>query len=216
MPTPGAISAASPGSSGNGRPRHLRDRLDPHLRPRRPVRGAGTGLLHPPQPRAPDPRQDPRAQPPQPRHESPPRPRRRPRPSRHGRVQSAEHASGQLVAAGLAGRGVCHRGGPPVREGIELAAVGRSACTCRRTHHGSFGMKMVLIFRRLPRRLGVRPSLARAERSCRAGDERLAHDWAAFRVPGTSSGTEGVTVAGQIPARRVLQLPVRAASSLRW
>ena len=46
-------------SHRRGLPHHLRDRLDPHLRPRRPVPGAGAGLLPPPQPRPPDPGQDP-------------------------------------------------------------------------------------------------------------------------------------------------------------
>jgi transposase len=46
------------------------DRLDPHLRPRRPLPRAGPRLLQPPQPRPPDPGQDPRARTPQPRQES--------------------------------------------------------------------------------------------------------------------------------------------------
>lgn len=64
-------------SHRRGLPGHLRDRLDSHLRPRRPLPGAGPGLLHPPQPRPPDPGQDPRDRAAQPRQEGHPR-RRRP------------------------------------------------------------------------------------------------------------------------------------------
>ena len=60
-----------------GLPRHLRDRLDPHLRPLSPVHRTGPGLPQPPQPRPPDPGQDPRDRAPQPRQEGHPRPGRR-------------------------------------------------------------------------------------------------------------------------------------------
>ena len=64
-------------SHRRGLPCHLRDRLDPHLRPLRPVPRTRPGLLPPPQPRPPDPGQDPRDRAPQPGQESHPRRRRR-------------------------------------------------------------------------------------------------------------------------------------------
>lgn len=60
-------------SHRRGLPRHLRDRLDPHLRPLSPVPGTRPGLLPAPQPRPPDTCQDPRDRAPQPRQESHPR-----------------------------------------------------------------------------------------------------------------------------------------------
>ena len=60
-------------SHRRGRPRHLRDRLDPDLRPLSPVHRTRPGLLPPPQPRPPDPGQDPRDRAPQPRQEGHPR-----------------------------------------------------------------------------------------------------------------------------------------------
>ena len=69
-------------SHRRGRPRHLRDRLDPHLRPRRPLHRARPGLLPAPQRQTADQVQHPPDRERQPRQEGHPHRRPRHRPSR--------------------------------------------------------------------------------------------------------------------------------------